>query len=118
LNIYVGKKQLDYILIDPGLISAVEIIRYLSTHEGSGTNHVYAFMDLNDKISHQGIVHHPITTKSRGFTLTQSDKVKAFLDNLVKALRKNTYKERVDKLARSFEEHGRTPDNIRISTNI
>jgi hypothetical protein len=71
-------------------------------------------MDLNDKIFHQGIVHHPITTKSREFTITQSDKVKAFLNNLVKALRKNTYKEWVDKLARSFKEHGQTPDNIRI----
>jgi hypothetical protein len=29
-------------------------------------------------------------------------------------LSKNTYKERVNKLARSFEEHGRTPDNIKI----
>jgi hypothetical protein len=40
----------------------------------------------------------------------------AFLDNLVKASRKNTYKERVNKLARSFKdkEHGRTPDKIRI----
>jgi hypothetical protein len=60
---------------------------------------VYAFMDLNGKISHQGIIHRPITTKSREFTLTQSDKVKAFLDNLVEASRKNTYKEWVDKLA-------------------
>jgi hypothetical protein len=100
-----GTKQLDYILIDPGLIPAVQSIGYLGTHKGSNTNHVYAFMDLNDKISHQGIVHHPITTKSREFILTQSDKVKAFLDNLVKASRKNTYKERVDQLARSFKEY-------------
>jgi hypothetical protein len=71
-------------------------------------------MDLNDKISHQRIVHRPIRTKSREFTLTQSDKVKGFLDNPVKASRRNTYKEWVNKLTRSFKEHGRTPDNIRI----
>ncbi len=94
-----GTKCLDYILIDPGLIPAVESIAYLGTHKGSNTNHVYTFMDLNNKIFHQGLVHHPITTKSREFTLTQSDKVKAFLDNLVKALGKYTYKEWVDKLA-------------------
>ncbi len=109
-----GTTQLDYILIDPGLIPAVESIGYLGTHKGFNTNHVYAFMDLNDKISHQGIVHCQITTKSREFTLTQSDKVKAFLDNLVKASRTNTYKEWVNKLAQLFKEHGQTPDNIRI----
>jgi hypothetical protein len=44
-----GTKQLDYILIDPGLIPAVESIGYLGTHKSSNTNHVYTFMDLNDK---------------------------------------------------------------------
>jgi hypothetical protein len=65
-----GTKRLDYILIDPSIIPAVESIGYLGTHKGSDTNHVYAFMDLNDNITHQGIVHCPITTKSREFTLT------------------------------------------------
>ncbi len=36
-----GTKRLDYILIDPGLIPAVESIGYLGTHKGSNTNHVY-----------------------------------------------------------------------------
>ena len=84
----------------------------MGTNKGSDTDHVYAFMDLNDKITHQGIVHRPITTKARDFTLTQSDKVKTFLDSLVKALKEDKYKERVDKLTRSFQQHGHTPDNI------
>ena len=50
-----GVKQLDYILIDPGLIPAVESIGYLGTHKGSDTDHVYAFMDLNNRITHQGL---------------------------------------------------------------
>jgi hypothetical protein len=107
-----GTKRLDYILIDPSLIPAVESIGYLGTHEGSDTDHVYAFMDLNVNIIHQDIVHRPITTKSREFTLTQSDKVKAILDNLVEASKENTNKELVDKLARSFNKHGLTPNNI------
>ncbi len=57
-----GTKTLDYILIDPSLIAAVESIGYLGTHEGSDTNHVYTLMDLNDNITHQGIVHRPIIT--------------------------------------------------------
>jgi hypothetical protein len=108
-----GSKQLDYILVDPSLIPAIERIGYLGTHEGSDTDHVYAFMDINDKKTHQGIIHRPITTKSREFTLTQSDKVKSFLDGLVKSSQEGKYKERVDKLTRSFLQHGPTPDNRR-----
>jgi len=108
-----GTKRLDYILVDPALTPAVERIGYLGTHDGSDTDHVYAFMDLNDRIAHQGIIHRPVTTKSREFTLTQSDKVKTFLDGLVESSKNETYKERVDKLARSFHQHGPTPDNKR-----
>ena len=104
-----GVKQLDYILIDPGLIPAVESIGYLGTHKGADTDHVYAFMDLNNRIIHQGIVHCPITTKAQDFTLTQSDKVKTFLDSLAKASKEDKYNERVDKLTRSFQQHGHTP---------
>jgi hypothetical protein len=68
-------------------------------------------MDLNDRTAHQGIVHRPLTTKSREFTLTQSDKVKLFLDGLVKSSQDEKYKERVDKLTRSFHQHGPTPEN-------
>ena len=59
------------------------------------------------------ILRRPITTKASGFTLTQSDKVKTFLDTLVKASKEDKYKERVNKLTRSFQQHGHTSDNIR-----
>jgi hypothetical protein len=65
-----GTKRLDYIWIDPTLVPAVKSIGYLGTHKGLDTDHVYAFMDLIDRIAHQEIVHHPITTQSREFTLT------------------------------------------------
>ena len=77
-----GVKQLEYILIDPSLIPTVESIGYLGTHEGSDTDHVYMFMDLNDRITHQGILYHPITSKLRDFMITQSDEVKTFLNSL------------------------------------
>jgi hypothetical protein len=113
-----GTKRLDNILIDPSLTQAVERIGYPGTHEGLDTDHVYAYMDLNDEKSHQGFVHRPINTKSRDFTLTQSDKVKTFTDSLVLAASENTYKERVGKLARSFHEHGPTYDNKWIYQQI
>ena len=59
------------------------------------------------------ILRRPITTKAMDFTLTQSDKVKTFLDTLVKASKEDKYKERVDKLTRSFQQHGHTSNNIR-----
>ena len=51
-----GTKRLDYILVDPVLTQAIECIGYLGTHKGAETNHVYAYMDLNDVASH-GTVH-------------------------------------------------------------
>jgi hypothetical protein len=80
-----GEKRLDYILVDPSLIPALERIGYLGTHEGLDSDHVYAFMDITDRIAHQGLVHRPITTKSKEFNLTQSDKVNSFLDGLIKS---------------------------------
>ena len=59
-----GTKRLHYILVDPGLTQAIERIGYLGTHKGAETDHVYAYMDLNDKIANQGTLHRPITTKS------------------------------------------------------
>ena len=64
-----GTKRLDYILVDPGLTQAIEHIGYLGTHEGAETDHVCAYMDLNDKIVNQGTIRQPITTKSRDFVL-------------------------------------------------
>ncbi len=59
-----GTKRLDYILVDLGLTQAIECIGYLGIHKGAKTNHLYSYMDLNDKIAKQGTVHRPITTKS------------------------------------------------------
>ena len=66
-------KRLDYILVDPDLTPAIECIGYLGTHEGAETDHVYAYMDLNDKIANQGTVHRLITTESQDFVLAQSE---------------------------------------------
>ena len=113
-----GTKRLDYILVDPALTQAIERIGYLGTHEGAETDHVYAYMDLNDKVANQGIIHRPITTKSRDFLLAQSDKVKNFLDKLVPSAKRENFKPRVHKLARSFSKHGPTKDNVRIYQQI
>jgi hypothetical protein len=103
-----GTKRLDYILVDPGLTQTIECIGYLGTHKGVKTDHVYAYMDLNNKIANQGTVHRTITTKSRDFVLAQSDKVQKFLDELVPSAKCKNYKTRVTKLAKSFLDHGLT----------
>jgi hypothetical protein len=108
-----GEKRLENILVYPTLITAIERIGYLGTHDGLDSDHVYAFMDINDRIAHQGLVHRPITTKSQEFTLMQSDKVKSFLDGLIQSSKDDKYKERVDKLTQAFLQHEPTPDNRR-----
>ena len=113
-----GTRRLDYILVDPGLKQVIERIGYLGTHKGAETDHVYAYMDLNDKIANQGIVHRPITTKSRDFVLAQSEKVQKFLDELVPSAKRENYKTRVTKLAKSFSKHGPTHNNVRVYQQI
>ena len=70
----------------------IERIGYLGMHKEAETNHVYVYMDLNDKVANQGTVHRPITTKSQDFVLAQSDKVKNFLDKLVPSAKREKYK--------------------------
>jgi len=65
-----GSKRLDYILIDPILALAIEHIGYLGTHEGAETDHVYAYMDLNDKVANQETIHRPYNKIPRMCTCT------------------------------------------------
>jgi hypothetical protein len=90
-----GTKRLNCILVDPILAQAIECIGYLGTHKGAETDHIYAYMDLNDKVANQGTVHRPITTKTQDFVLAQSNKVQNFLDELVPSAKHEKYKTRV-----------------------
>ncbi|KAL7538600.1 hypothetical protein ACHAXR_008679 [Thalassiosira sp. AJA248-18] len=78
-----GSKRIDSFYFDPGLVDAVKSIGYLGTHEGADSDHVLAFVDFDEKRLFRGKINRPVEAHSREFLLAQSDKVKAFLDELI-----------------------------------
>ena len=55
-----GSKKLDYILVDPGLVEAIERVRYLDSHEGAHSDHVYAYVDFTEAKLFQGLINRPV----------------------------------------------------------
>ena len=52
-----GKKRLDWILFDEALVGAIEQIGYLGTHEGQFSDHVYAYVNFNEKQLFRGTIN-------------------------------------------------------------
>ena len=73
-----GSKQLDYVLVNPGLVIAIERIGYLESHKGAYTDHVYAYVDSAEAKLFQGLLNRPVPVHSREFMLAQTDKKLAF----------------------------------------
>ena len=105
-----GKKRLDRILFDSALVGAIERIGYLGTHEGQFSDHVYAYVDFNEKKLFRGEINRPVDLYSREFLIEQTDKMVAFQKVLEKSLKLNLVKERVFNLAKSFAQ---TKQNVR-----
>ena len=42
-----GSKRIDYILVDQGLVNAIEKIGYLELHKGAYSDHVYVYEYVN-----------------------------------------------------------------------
>ena len=68
------KKQLNYILMDPTLVGVIAHSGYLATHEGSLSDHVYAYVDFHKKMLFKGILNRLVEMHSREFQLKQTDK--------------------------------------------
>ena len=75
-----GSKRLDYILVDPALVDAIERIGYLGTHEGACSDHVLAYVDFSTSALFKGKINRPVDIHAREFRLEQRDKVIAFLE--------------------------------------
>ena len=105
-----GGNRLDYILVNPGLVDAIESIGYLETHEGAYTDHVYAYVDFTEAKLFQGLINRPVPVHSREFMLAQTDKKLAFQKEMIKNIKHNQTKERVILLARTFIEGGHTEE--------
>ena len=108
-----GKKRLDMILFDPALVEAIECIRYLGTYEGQFSDHVYVYVDFNEKRLFRGTINRPVDIHSREFLVEQTDKTVTFQTVLEKSIVEDSVKENVFKMAKSFAQQGRTKKNIR-----
>lgn len=107
-----GLKRIDYILIDPALVHAVRDIGYLGSHEGTFSDHVYAFVDFEEKLLFRGLINRPVPLHSREFRIEQKDKVQEFLVQLIKHLKKHKIKDRVFTLSKVFHRFGKTKQNV------
>lgn len=110
--------RLDYILVDKALLPAVQRVGYLGTHEGADTDHVYSFLDMDEKTLFGVTLNRPISVHSREFLLSQDDKVQAFLEDLIPKCEEHNLSARTFQLARSFAEHGKTSENIKTYKQI
>jgi hypothetical protein len=111
-----GKNRIDYIFVDPGLISSITHIGYLGTHEGILSDHVMAYVDFDEAKLFSGLINRPPPFHSREILIEQEDKVRDFLTALIPALEAHNIAGRTFDLARSFAEHNASTENI-ISYN-
>ena len=88
-----GRKRLDYILMDPSLVGAVERIGYLGSHDGTFSDHTVAYVDFNTELLFKGIINRPVDIHAREFRLEQKDKVVKFIEELIPAFKANLIKE-------------------------
>ena len=95
-------------------MGAIEQTGYLGTQEGQFSDHVYAYVDSNEKRLFRGTINHPVDIHSREFLSEQTDRTVAFQTEMEKSLRSNRVKEKVFKMAKSFAKRGRTKQNVRI----
>ena len=54
-----GKQRIDYIFTDPGLAPSIQNVGYLGTHSGIFSDHVMAYMDLDEASLFAGIINRP-----------------------------------------------------------
>ena len=92
-------------------MDAIERIRYLGSHEGAFSDHVYAYVDFTEAKLIHGLISRPVPVHSREFMLSQTDKKLAFQKTMIKSIKHNQTKERVFSLAQKFIEEGLTKEN-------
>lgn len=99
--------------MDPALVQSITAIGYLGTHEGAISDHIMAYVDMDQKEMFAGLINKPPPLQSREIQIEQEDKVQAFLRVLRNRLDDNTIAERTYALALSFAEHKASDENIR-----
>ena len=69
---------------------------------------MYAYVDFDEKKPLQGVINRLVDIHSQEFLIEQTDKMVAFQKKLEKSMVKNSVRERVFKMAKSFAQRGKT----------
>lgn len=77
-----GSSRIDYVFMDKALTHSLKRIGYLGTHEGEISNHVMAYVDMEQKTMFAGLINRPPPAHSRDILIEQEDKVQDFLQAL------------------------------------
>ena len=107
-----GSSRLDYIFMDRALVQSIKRIGYLGTHEGAPSDHVMAYVDMDQATMFAGLINRPPMAHSREILVEQEDKVQKFLREVTARFSEHTVQERVYAMARAFVEKGATQENI------
>ena len=72
------RKRLERILFDSALVGAIEQIGYLGTHEDQFSDHLYAYVDFNEKRLSRGTINCPVGIHSQEFLMRRLIKRSCF----------------------------------------
>ena len=98
--------------MDKALLPSISRIGYLGTHEGTPSDHITAYVDMDHESMFAGLINRPLMAQSREILIEQEDKVQNFLREVQARFSEHTLAERVFALAKSFVEAGPTTENI------
>ena len=107
-----GSSRLDYIFMDKALLPSIKRIGYLGTHDGAPSDHLMAYVDMEQESMFAGLINRPPVAHSREILIEQEDKVQKFLREVQARFDEHTLAERVFELAKSFAEAGPSQENI------
>ena len=113
-----GSSRIDYIFMDKALTHSIKRIGYLGTHDGATSDHVLAYVDMEQQTMFAGLIHRPPPAHSREILIEQEDKVQDFLCALRPQFEAQNIECRVFDLARQFAEHKATSATVRAYNNL
>ena len=73
-------RQIDFILVDLTIKSAIKKIGTLCLHEGIISDHVILYMDCDKATLFSGIINQPVRNHDIKFTIEHADKAEQFLE--------------------------------------
>ena len=113
-----GTKRIDYIFVDRALSPSILRIGYLGSHQGAFSDHSLAYADFDETRLFQGVINRPVSHHSREILLEQTDKIQAFLDDVIPRMTSHAIPARTTALATLFTQVGATEESIHAYNSL